>query len=112
MTSPRRCTEPSPFHVGAAGVRVAVRLSPRAARAGLDGVMLDAAGQAWLKVRVTAPPEDGKANAQMIKLLAKAWRLAPSRLEIAAGAKDRRKTVLIKDGDRALLDALEAGRGG
>jgi uncharacterized protein (TIGR00251 family) len=93
--------------VGAAGVRVAVWLSPRSASAGLDGVVLDAAGKAWLKVRVTAAPEGGKANAQLLKLLAKAWRLTPGRLEIAAGAKDRRKTVLIKDGDKALISALE-----
>lgn len=109
MTSPRRsCAEPSPFALAADGLRVAVRLTPKAARPGLDGVMLDGDGKAWLKARVTAAPERGKANAQLLKLLAKAWRLAPGRLEISGGAKARRKTVLIRDGDSALLRALEA----
>ena len=113
MTSPRRsCAEPSPFSLRADGLRVAVRLAPKAAHPGLDGVVRDGDGKAWLKARVTAAPERGKANAQLLKLLAKAWRLAPGRLEISGGAKARRKTVLIRDGDRALLRALEAGWGG
>jgi uncharacterized protein YggU (UPF0235/DUF167 family) len=41
---------------------------------------------AVLKVQVTAAPEDGKANAAILKALAKAWRLPKSRLAIAAGA--------------------------
>ncbi len=110
MTSPRRsCPEPSPFGLCADGLRVAVRLTPKAARPGLGGVVLDGDGKAWLKARVAAAPERGKANAALLELLAKAWRLAPGRLEISGGAKARRKTVLIRDGDRALLRALEAG---
>ena len=49
-------------------------------------------------------PEDGKANAALIRLLAKEWRLAKSSLEIIQGATDRRKTLLIS-GDGAELAA-------
>lgn len=85
----------------------AVWLSPRSSADAVLGPTLDAAGRAWLKVRVTATPEKGKANAALIKLLAKEWGLSPSRLAIASGAKERRKRVLIRGGGRALLKALE-----
>ena len=88
------------------GLRVAVRLTPRASRAGVDGVRLDAAGQAYLQVRVTAPAEGGKANAALLKLLAKAWGVTRSRLAIVAGAKDRRKTVAVAGDPTALRKHL------
>ncbi len=40
-----------------------------------------------------APPSGGKANAALIKLLAREWRLAKSALEIVRGAKERRKLI-------------------
>ena len=94
-----------PFTEVADGLRVAVRLNPRASRAGIAGVGTDAAGKAYLKVRVNAPPEGGKANAALIRLLAKAWGVAPSRVTLAAGAKDRRKTVHV-EGEAIELAAL------
>jgi uncharacterized protein (TIGR00251 family) len=99
---------PSPFGLGRDGLRVAVRLTPKSSRARIDGIERDADGRAWLKARVSAAPEKGKANAALLKLLAKAWDLPPSRLTIATGAKDRRKTVLIKDADEALAKRLQA----
>jgi hypothetical protein len=48
-----------------------------------------------LKVRVTEAPEGGKANAAVVKLLAKAWKLPKGTLRVAAGTKDRRKTLLV-----------------
>ena len=99
---------PSPFSPSRDGLRVAIRLTPKSSRARIDGIEHDGQGRAWLKVRVSAAPEKGKANAALLKLLAKAWDLAPSRLAIAAGAKDRRKTVLIEDADEALAKRLQA----
>ncbi|MEE2980000.1 MAG: DUF167 family protein [Pseudomonadota bacterium] len=84
------------------GLRIAVRLTPRASRAGTDGVRLDAAGHAYLQVRVTAPAEGGKANAALLKLLAKAWSVTRSDLAIVAGAKERRKTVALAGDPSAL----------
>ena len=54
---------------------------------------------------VTAVPEDGKANKAVIALLAKRLKLPKSAIDIASGATDRRKTLLI-DGDPALLAQL------
>jgi uncharacterized protein (TIGR00251 family) len=49
-----------------------------------------------LKCSVTTVPEDGKANAALIKMLAKAWKVPRSSIELVSGATDRRKTVLIR----------------
>ena len=92
----------SPIEPVAEGVRVALKVTPKAARAGVTGVETDAAGRAVLKVRVTAPAEGGKANAALVKLLAKAWKLPKGALKVVAGGKDRRKTLLV-EGDPAEL---------
>ena len=79
---------------------MAVHLTPKASRAAIVGVFdVPGAGQA-LRVKVTAAPEKGKANAALLKLLAKAWRVAPSLLKLVSGGKDRRKRVLL-EGDPA-----------
>ena len=86
------------------GVVVAVRLSPKAARGGIDGLRVDADGRAYVAVRVTAPAHGGKANAAMIKLLAKTWRVPAGAITIEAGHKDRRKRLHVA-GDAAVLVA-------
>ncbi len=48
-----------------------------------------------LKVRIAAPPVDGAANAELIKLLAKQFRVARSTIEIVAGHASRSKKVRI-----------------
>lgn len=103
---------PPPFEGAPDGVRVFVRVTPKASPAGIAGAGLDAAGRAYLKVRVGAAAEGGKANAELLRLLAKAWGLAPSRLEVAAGARARRKTVHVAGDPPALLDHLHAWFGG
>lgn len=71
------------------GARLSVRVTPKASRARIE------AGPEGLKVYVTVPPEDGKANAAVIKLLAKALGIAPSRLSLATGAGSRQKVFAI-----------------
>lgn len=95
---------PPPFAVVAGGLRLFVRLTPKASRDRIDGPAAAAEGGTVLKAMVTAVPEDGKANAALIKMLAKEWRLPKSAFEIVAGATDRRKTVFIS-GDGAELAA-------
>jgi uncharacterized protein len=87
---------------GSDGIRLAVRLAPRASADRVLGVVADAAGGLALKVAVTAPPADGKANLALLRLLAKLFDVAPSRLSLLQGASDRRKLVLIA-GDPATL---------
>ncbi|MGF1611854.1 MAG: DUF167 domain-containing protein [Kiloniellales bacterium] len=76
-------------------MRVALRLQPGASRAGIDGLARLADGRVVLKARVGEPPEDGKANAALIKLLAKVWRLPKGAISIVAGRSDRVKTLEV-----------------
>ncbi|HVI50766.1 MAG TPA: DUF167 family protein [Candidatus Sulfotelmatobacter sp.] len=78
------------------GVRLALRLTPKASRDQIGEIALGADGGAVLKVSVTTVPEDGKANAALIALLSKRWKVAKSRIDIIAGATDRRKTLFIE----------------
>ncbi len=72
-----------------------IRLTPKAAQSSIEGVGAGADGAAVLKVAVPAPPEKGKANAAMITLLAKAWRLPKTSMAITAGVSARRKSLLV-----------------
>ena len=56
-------------------------------------------------MRVTEPPEGGKANRALVKLLAKAIKLPPSDLAVVSGQKDRNKVVAI-DGDPTTIRHL------
>ncbi len=85
----------SPLRLDGSGAVLAVRLSPRASRERIEGICIDANGEAALKVAVGAPPEDGKANAALLRLLAKEWKLAKSDIAIVQGATDRRKLLRI-----------------
>jgi hypothetical protein len=85
----------SPFQLSKAGLRVALRVTPKASRTGVTGLIAESGAGAAIKVSVTAAPEGGKANAAVIKLLAKEWGLAKSALSITSGQTGRRKTVEI-----------------
>jgi len=67
--------------------RLMVRVTPRAARDGIDG--FDADGV--LRVRVTAAPADGAANAAVAKLLAKALDIPSRDIVLVSGATARQK---------------------
>ena len=94
-----------PFTRATDGALVAVRLTPKSSANAVRGIAHDADGATHLKVAVTAPPEDGKANAALLKLLAKTWKLPKTSLTIASGATSRRKVVQIA-GDAAALYAM------
>jgi uncharacterized protein YggU (UPF0235/DUF167 family) len=77
-----------------------VRVTPRAVRDEVagerDGVLL---------VRVTAPPEGGKANAATCKVIARALGIAPSRVTVARGAGSRQKSLRVEGVDQRRLKA-------
>ena len=49
-----------------------------------------------LKVRLNAPPVDGKANEELIAFLSKILKLPKSKITIKSGLADRRKTVVLR----------------
>jgi uncharacterized protein len=95
----------------AEGARVALKVTPRAASSRVQGVEVDGAGQAYLAVRVTAPPEAGKANAALIKLLARRWRVPQRELAVVGGAGARRKVLHVHGSPDALMDSLRTIEG-
>ena len=92
----------------AGGVRLALRVTPRAARSAVDGIAQDERGQAYLAVRVTAAPDGGKANAAVIKLLARRWGLPARDLRLVSGGRARRKVLQVDGPPQRLLAELGA----
>lgn len=84
-----------PWTLTADGVTVTVRATPRGGRDAIDGIVELGDGRRALKARVSVAAEDGKANAALAKLLAKAAGLAPSRVELLAGATGRTKSFWL-----------------
>jgi hypothetical protein len=72
------------------GCTLSVRLHPGARKNGVTGVHADA-----LKIALTAPPVDGKANQALIAFLADALHLPRARVALVAGATSRAKIVRI-----------------
>ena len=73
-----------------AGVEVAVRVIPRAAKTACSGVRDGA-----LVVRVAAPPVEGAANDALIAFLSEALRVPRRAVQILSGERGRRKRVAI-----------------
>ncbi|HEY5653517.1 MAG TPA: DUF167 domain-containing protein [Pontiella sp.] len=67
-----------------------IRVIPRSSQNQIVGPIEDA-----LKIRIQAPPINGKANAYLIKFLSKRWGLAKSDIEIISGETGRSKRIQI-----------------
>ena len=91
----------------AGGAELRVRAQPGASKDAVEETGQDAAGQAFLKVRVRAAPEKGKANAAIEKVLAAALGLPKTAVSIEKGETQRIKTVRIS-ADPSIAAALEA----
>jgi len=88
-------------------VRLSVKVTPRAGRAGVGGVV-DEGDRAYLAVKVAAAAEGGKANAATIKLLAKYCGVAASALSLVSGAGGRRKVLDVRGETADLVQRLRA----
>jgi uncharacterized protein (TIGR00251 family) len=82
------------------GFLVTVRVQPRAGRDAVVGV----AGEA-LKVKLAAPPVDGKANEALVRFLAGALGLRPREVTLVRGEAARDKVVLVSGLARGELEA-------
>ncbi len=97
-----------PLAAAVDGVSVAVRLTPRGRADRIEGVVHLADGTPVLKASVGAPPEDGRANEALLRLLATEWGLARRDLTVVAGLKSRNKSVHVAGDPAALLARLGA----
>jgi len=73
---------------------LSIRVTPRASRNEVQ-VETDLLGNTFYRVYITQIAEHGKANEAALKLLAKHFKIAPSRLKIQRGGKDRDKLIEI-----------------
>ncbi|MDR1366911.1 MAG: DUF167 domain-containing protein [Puniceicoccales bacterium] len=73
-------------------MRLSLKVIPNAAR---SEIIVEENGD--LKVKVQAPPEDGKANKAVIQLLAKHFRVPKNRIRIIAGQKSSQKIIEVFD---------------
>ena len=96
-----------PWVVCAEGLIVTVRLTPKAGRDSIDGIMHLSDGRSVLKARVSAAPSDGEANSALARLLAQTLRTAPRNVMLVGGTTSRIKRMLIKGDVRAVVAALE-----
>lgn len=85
--NPRRLSE------GKHGAALAIRVTPRARKDEIVEILADQT----IKIRLTAPPVEGKANEALIEFLAKVLDVPRSKVEIVAGAGGRDKLVSILD---------------
>ena len=84
------------------GLKLAVRLTPRAKADRVLGVVAAAEGTRVVRASVIAPPEDGRANEALLQLLARCLRLPRRDLAIVAGTTSRHKTVSVAGDSRQL----------
>lgn len=89
------------------GVQLALRLTPRAARNGVDGIVSDADGRPMLKLRLVAPPVEGAANEALIAFLAKKLSLRKADIAIRSGETGRVKILHLAGDSAAILRKLD-----
>ena len=79
-----------------------VKVIPRASKDSIQGILGDA-----LKVRIQAPPVEGKANAHLVRFLSKQWKIPRASIEILSGGTGRNKRLRITDPTDALRKEID-----
>jgi uncharacterized protein (TIGR00251 family) len=96
-----------PVSESAQGVSFAVKVHPRARKNAITGIAGDA-----LKLSLTAPPVEGKANQAVVEFFADLFDIPRSSVTIASGATSRNKSVRIAGMSRSSVEqrlALASG---
>jgi uncharacterized protein (TIGR00251 family) len=91
-----------PWRYSTEGISIALRVTPRGGRDGIDGIETLANGRSVVKVRVRVIAEGGEANRAVMELLAKALGVPKARVRILSGTTSRMKQVAV-DGDPNML---------
>ena len=79
------------FSEGKSGAAIAIRVTPRAKKSQIVSILSDNT----IKIKLAAPPVEGKANEELIRFLAKVFKVRKSKLEIVAGKTGRDKLVTV-----------------
>jgi hypothetical protein len=90
------------FKDAKSGAAITVKVTPRARKTGVIGVMDDGT----VRIRVAAVPEEGAANAALIEFLAGQLGIKPGQVEIVAGLSSERKLISIIGVSPAQVEAV------
>ena len=82
-------------------ITITVQVQPRSSSDGIAGLH-----EGRLKIRISAPPVDGKANERLTEVIAKAFDVSKSSVEIIKGHTSRLKTICISGVSQKDYDAL------
>lgn len=88
-------------------VRLSARLTPNGGRDRIDGIATADDGEVFLKARVSAVPENGKANRALVILLASALRVPKSSVSFISGETARKKILRIGGDPEDIMIRLE-----
>lgn len=97
-----------PFILDATGLTLTVRVTPKASKTAVTGVVPLEGDATALGLRVAAPPVDGAANDEVVRFLAKALRVGRSAVTLVAGQTSRVKRLRIT-GEPDMLAAAVRG---
>jgi uncharacterized protein (TIGR00251 family) len=99
---------PSAWRTRPDGVELTLRVTPNAAGNFIGGIETRTGAPPALRLRVTAPPDGGRANRAVIAMLATHLGVPKSAITLIAGEKSRDKLVLIAGEPGTILPALIA----
>lgn len=92
------------FRTGAdGGITLTLHIQPGAKKSEIAGLHGDA-----LKIRLNAPPVDGKANAALVEFIAEALGVPRSAVSLKSGQTSRRKVIAVTGSSPARVAALAA----
>ena len=80
-----------------AGFIVRIKLTPNASACGFGDLITNADEQIYLKAGITTAPEKGKANKDLIKMLAKELQIAKQNIELISGTTNHFKKLYINE---------------
>ena len=95
-----------PWRTSTTGVSIALRVTPRGGRDGIDGIEQLSDGRSVLKVRVRAIADGGEANRAILALLAKSLGVSKASVSLLSGASSRLKQIAVEGDPARLADAL------
>lgn len=107
MSKSRRTTEtvwPPANAGGSDSITFTIRVVPRASKSEVVGEI-----EGSLKVRISAPPVDGAANVEVVKVLAKAFGVAKSNVSIVSGETSKTKRIRVVGATPEQLRQLAGG---
>ena len=85
---------------------IRVRVTPNSSKCALSCIFTDANGLDYLKINLTAVPEKGKANQELIKFLSKWLKQSKSAFTLICGETDRYKRLQLTAADLSVTEQI------